>query len=82
MPSSVGNEADEREDDKGEEILLNVIRPDYERPAPPPPMEPLYKPREDGKVQGKSISLPVLRSKLLFVMYSMSSGIKVNEAIE
>ncbi|XP_066531335.1 ATP-dependent DNA helicase Q4 [Hoplias malabaricus] len=50
MPSNVGEEAEEKED-KGEEILLNVIRPDYERPAPPPPMEPLYEPREDGKVQ-------------------------------
>ncbi|XP_060753641.1 ATP-dependent DNA helicase Q4 isoform X2 [Tachysurus vachellii] len=51
-PSSVGDEkAVEKEDDRGEEILLNVIRPDYERPAPPPPMEPLYSPREDGKVQ-------------------------------
>uniref|UniRef100_A0AAQ5YYF9 DNA 3'-5' helicase n=1 Tax=Amphiprion ocellaris TaxID=80972 RepID=A0AAQ5YYF9_AMPOC len=32
-------------------VLLNVIRPDYERPAPPPPMEPLYHPTEDGKIQ-------------------------------
>ncbi|XP_034016922.1 ATP-dependent DNA helicase Q4 isoform X2 [Thalassophryne amazonica] len=32
--------------------LLNVIRPDYERPAPPPPMEPLYDLKDDGKVQG------------------------------
>uniref|UniRef100_A0AAY4E4A7 DNA 3'-5' helicase n=1 Tax=Denticeps clupeoides TaxID=299321 RepID=A0AAY4E4A7_9TELE len=37
--------------DKGEEILLNVVRPDYERPAPPPPMEPLYGLGEDGKVR-------------------------------
>lgn len=36
-----------------DEVLLNVIRPDYERPAPPPPMEPLYQLRDDGKVQGK-----------------------------
>ncbi|XP_045915441.1 ATP-dependent DNA helicase Q4 isoform X2 [Micropterus dolomieu] len=34
-----------------DEVLLNVIRPDYERPAPPPPMEPLYHLKEDGKVQ-------------------------------
>ncbi|XP_041665319.1 ATP-dependent DNA helicase Q4 isoform X2 [Cheilinus undulatus] len=34
-----------------EEVLLNVIRPDYERPAPPPPMEPLFHLGEDGKVQ-------------------------------
>ncbi|XP_060798588.1 ATP-dependent DNA helicase Q4 isoform X2 [Neoarius graeffei] len=51
VPLSVGDEADEKENDRGEEILLNVIRPDYERPAPPPPMEPLYRPQEDGKVQ-------------------------------
>ncbi|XP_017556968.1 ATP-dependent DNA helicase Q4 [Pygocentrus nattereri] len=50
MAPSVGDDEEEKED-KGEEILLNVIRPDYERPAPPPPMEPLYKPKEDGKVQ-------------------------------
>lgn len=55
MPLSVGDEADEKEEDRGEEILLNVVRPDYERPAPPPPMEPLYSPQEDGKVQRKSI---------------------------
>ncbi|CAJ1083398.1 ATP-dependent DNA helicase Q4 [Xyrichtys novacula] len=43
----------EKETDRNQkdEVLLNVIRPDYERPAPPPPMEPLYRPREDGKVQ-------------------------------
>ncbi|XP_078146674.1 ATP-dependent DNA helicase Q4 [Centroberyx gerrardi] len=34
-----------------DELLLNVIRPDYERPAPPPPMEPLYSLGDDGKVQ-------------------------------
>lgn len=42
-----------REDD----VLLNVIRPDYERPAPPPPMKPLYRLTEDGRVQGKSCKL-------------------------
>ncbi|XP_030644288.1 ATP-dependent DNA helicase Q4 [Chanos chanos] len=47
-PSAVD---DPDEQDRGEEILLNVIRPDYERPAPPPPMEPLYRPGVDGKVQ-------------------------------
>lgn len=36
---------------KQDEMLLNVMRPDYERPAPPPPMEPLFPLREDGKVQ-------------------------------
>ncbi|XP_077955551.1 ATP-dependent DNA helicase Q4 isoform X1 [Gasterosteus aculeatus] len=34
-----------------DEVLLNVIRPEYERPAPPPPMEPLYPLTDDGKVQ-------------------------------
>lgn len=43
------NGADNRQTD---EMLLNVIRPDYERPAAPPPMEPLYSLTEDGKVQG------------------------------
>lgn len=37
---------------QSDEVLLNVIRPDYERPLAPPPMEPLYQPGEDGKVQG------------------------------
>lgn len=40
-----------------DEVLLNVIRPDYERPPPPPPMEPLYELTEDGKVQGKHCTL-------------------------
>ncbi|CAB1320464.1 unnamed protein product [Coregonus sp. 'balchen'] len=39
------------EDNGGDEVLLNVIRPDYERLPPPPPMEPLYPLGEDGKVQ-------------------------------
>ncbi|XP_035536790.1 LOW QUALITY PROTEIN: ATP-dependent DNA helicase Q4 [Morone saxatilis] len=34
-----------------DEVLLNVIRPDYERPAPPPPMQPLYDLKDGGKVQ-------------------------------
>ncbi|XP_037549118.1 ATP-dependent DNA helicase Q4 [Nematolebias whitei] len=34
-----------------DDVLLNVIRPDYERPAPPPPMKPLYHLTEDGKVR-------------------------------
>uniref|UniRef100_A0A4W4EI90 DNA 3'-5' helicase n=1 Tax=Electrophorus electricus TaxID=8005 RepID=A0A4W4EI90_ELEEL len=42
------------------EILLNVMRPDYERPAPPPPMEPLYLPREDGRVQGEPLYVTVV----------------------
>uniref|UniRef100_A0A8D3E564 DNA 3'-5' helicase n=1 Tax=Scophthalmus maximus TaxID=52904 RepID=A0A8D3E564_SCOMX len=42
------NEADHKRKD---EVLLNVIRPDYERPAPPPPVAPLYHLTDDGKVQ-------------------------------
>ncbi|XP_071356791.1 ATP-dependent DNA helicase Q4 isoform X3 [Trachinotus anak] len=42
------NEADRKHQD---EVLLNVIRPDYERPAPTPPMAPLYHLTDDGKVQ-------------------------------
>lgn len=42
----------EKEGDNKDEVLLNVIRPDYERPAAPPPMEPLYHVKDDGKVQG------------------------------
>ncbi|KAK5854998.1 hypothetical protein PBY51_005140 [Eleginops maclovinus] len=34
-----------------DEVLLNVIRPDYERPVAPPPMEPLFPLTDDGKVQ-------------------------------
>ncbi|XP_053190225.1 ATP-dependent DNA helicase Q4 [Scomber japonicus] len=41
----------EKEGDNKDEVLLNVIRPDYERPAVPPPMEPLYHVKDDGKVQ-------------------------------
>lgn len=40
---------------KGDEVLLNVIRPDYERPQAPPPMEPLFDLADDGKVRGKYI---------------------------
>lgn len=52
-PSSVGVDTTEKEE-QGAEVLLNIIRPDYERPAPPPPMEPLYTVKDDGKVQGTS----------------------------
>uniref|UniRef100_A0A7N8WVA5 DNA 3'-5' helicase n=1 Tax=Mastacembelus armatus TaxID=205130 RepID=A0A7N8WVA5_9TELE len=48
LQSHQENEADRKDKD---EVLLNVIRPDYERPAPPPPMEPLYPVTDDGKVQ-------------------------------
>ncbi|KAM3596914.1 uncharacterized protein V6R79_022830 [Siganus canaliculatus] len=40
----------EKEVDK-DEVLLNVIRPDYERPAPPPPVEPFYELTDEGKVR-------------------------------
>uniref|UniRef100_A0AAZ3PCM8 DNA 3'-5' helicase n=1 Tax=Oncorhynchus tshawytscha TaxID=74940 RepID=A0AAZ3PCM8_ONCTS len=42
---------EKQEDGGGDEVLLNVIRPDYERLLPPPPMQPLYPLGEDGKVQ-------------------------------
>ncbi|XP_077404749.1 ATP-dependent DNA helicase Q4 [Vanacampus margaritifer] len=45
-------EEQEPENTGTDEALLNVIRPDYERPAPPPPVEPLYSLTDDGKVQG------------------------------
>ncbi|XP_061670036.1 ATP-dependent DNA helicase Q4 isoform X2 [Syngnathoides biaculeatus] len=45
------NVKEEQEPDDKDEALLNVIRPDYERPAPLPPVEPLYALTEDGKVQ-------------------------------
>lgn len=49
-PSNVPVDTTENEQ-QGAEVLLNIIRPDYERPAPPPPMEPLYTVKDDGKVQ-------------------------------
>ncbi|XP_056597984.1 ATP-dependent DNA helicase Q4 [Triplophysa dalaica] len=49
-PSKVGVDPTEKEE-RGTEVLLNIIRPDYERPAPPPPLEPLYTLKDDGKVQ-------------------------------
>lgn len=53
------NEVDHKHRD---EVLLNVIRPEYERPAPPPPMEPLYPLTEKGKVQGKDMLLIFLQT--------------------
>lgn len=41
----------EGDSSRKDEVLLNVIRPDYERPDAPPPVEPLYPLRDDGKVQ-------------------------------
>ncbi|KAJ3609743.1 hypothetical protein NHX12_024254 [Muraenolepis orangiensis] len=55
-PPSVVKEAEPLEPEgaaggRSDEVLLDVIRPDYERPDAPPPMEPLYSPGEDGRVQ-------------------------------
>lgn len=47
------NQEREMDSSRKDEDVLNVIRPDYERPAPPSPMEPLYELKDDGKVQGK-----------------------------
>ncbi|XP_051926271.1 ATP-dependent DNA helicase Q4 isoform X1 [Hippocampus zosterae] len=44
-------EEQEPENGNNDEALLNVIRPDYERPVPPPPVEPLYGLADDGKIQ-------------------------------
>ncbi|KAJ0055103.1 hypothetical protein NL108_009036, partial [Boleophthalmus pectinirostris] len=49
--SEDSNQDNDEENKKRDEILLNVIRPDYERPPPPPPMEPLFPLGENGKVQ-------------------------------
>lgn len=55
--ASTSEEQSEQEKNVGvypsDEVLLNVIRPDYERPAPPPPVEPLYDFDDAGKVRGK-----------------------------
>lgn len=34
-----------------------MMRPDYERPAPPPPVEPLYDLDDAGNVRGKRFFL-------------------------
>lgn len=55
-PSISEEHLDQEKDSDGsnrDEVLLNVIRPDYERPAAPPPMEPLYDLTDGGKVCGK-----------------------------
>lgn len=55
--ASTSEEPSDQEKNAGvypaDEVLLNVIRPDYERPAPPPPVEPLYDLDDAGKVRGK-----------------------------
>ncbi|CAH2218532.1 ATP-dependent DNA helicase Q4 [Pelobates cultripes] len=45
--------------DPGAVMSLDIIRPVYEPPVPPPPMQPLYGLGADGKVQGLS-SLVIL----------------------
>lgn len=52
----------EVDSDRKDEVLLNVIRPDYERPAPPPPMEPLYDLKDDRKVRGKHLNVPFVEN--------------------
>ncbi|XP_072304035.1 ATP-dependent DNA helicase Q4 [Eucyclogobius newberryi] len=54
VSQSISEESSQHNDEDGEkqdEILLNVIRPDYERPPAPPPLEPLFPLTENGKVQ-------------------------------
>lgn len=54
VSQSISEESTQDNDEdnkKQDEMLLNVIRPDYERPPPPPPMEPLFPLGGDGKVQ-------------------------------
>lgn len=57
LPTSNSEDRPHHEKDQDvsekDEDLLNVIRPDYERPPAPPPMEPLFAPADDGKVRGK-----------------------------
>lgn len=50
---------------KRDEVLLNVMRPDYERPAAPPAMEPLYDLTDSGKVCGKYLYLPKLAVEII-----------------
>ncbi|XP_039593277.1 ATP-dependent DNA helicase Q4 isoform X2 [Polypterus senegalus] len=45
--SSQENESEMKEEDY---VLMNVIRPDYEKPTPPEAIKPLYHLEEDGKV--------------------------------
>ncbi|XP_041040391.1 ATP-dependent DNA helicase Q4 isoform X2 [Carcharodon carcharias] len=48
--SAPDNTREQLESMPGAEILLNSVRPTFEQPAAPPPMEPLYRLGEDGKV--------------------------------
>ncbi|MGH0146840.1 UNVERIFIED_CONTAM: hypothetical protein FKN15_009418 [Acipenser sinensis] len=49
VPSSFSQE-DKSQMKEEDHVFMNVIRPDYEKPTPPPAMEPLYSLGEDGKV--------------------------------
>ncbi|XP_068603107.1 ATP-dependent DNA helicase Q4 [Brachionichthys hirsutus] len=55
LAASPGITEEQQETEAGgnpkDEVLLNVIRPDYQRPAPPAPVEPLYGVKEDGRVR-------------------------------
>lgn len=66
-PASNSEEQPDQEKNVGvnptDEVLLNVIRPDYERPAPPPPVEPLYDLDDAGKVRGKRLIFLTLEKK-------------------
>lgn len=67
MPAAFPGTAEEPEKSGGlnptDEVLLNVIRPDYERPAPPPPVEPLYDLDDAGNVRGKRFFLRLKNTK-------------------
>ncbi|XP_078086752.1 ATP-dependent DNA helicase Q4 [Mustelus asterias] len=45
-----GNAGDPVEPMPAAEVLLNTVRPTFEQPTAPPPVEPLYRLGEDGKV--------------------------------
>ncbi|XP_061521256.1 ATP-dependent DNA helicase Q4 isoform X2 [Phycodurus eques] len=51
QPQAPGFKEQQEPDDNKDEALLNVIRPDYERPAPPTPVVPFYGLTDEGKVQ-------------------------------
>lgn len=67
-PSTTEDPENEVDAAQKDEVLLNVIRPDYERPPPPPPMQPLFDLTADGKVQGKRLLRKSLTTKTLFIM--------------
>lgn len=66
VPAAAASTCEEQSDQEKnyptDEALLNVIRPDYERPAPPPPVEPVYGLDDAGKVRGKHFFFLRLKS--------------------